>query len=279
LIDSEVSLLDACGPGALDFHWLFVEWAWWLLAFLSFQVEKLLANLFLVEARMVQPGVTLELLDSVSVFAFVAEQLEDHVLEVCWETSSIHFFEVGFDLTGQKEVVEVLFLASFLEGEDTLHDDKYDDSHAEQVNLSSIVCFSFFNFRGHIRHCASVRLEVIDAFVASKTEIGNFQVQLIVNENVLELKITMHAAEVVHVVEGVDHLGHEEAASIFSHGTHGLAQVEEETSLDILHHDEDQVADDATWWFDYLASISEITHSDNSTMLEVLEDSDFVLDW
>jgi hypothetical protein len=88
-------------------------------------------------------------------------------------------------LTGQKEVVELLFLESFLEGEDSLYDDKYDDSHAEQVNLGSIVCFSFFNFRGHIRHCASVGLEVVYAFVASLTEIGNFQVQLIVNENVI----------------------------------------------------------------------------------------------
>lgn len=90
-------------------------------------------------------------------------------------------------MTGQEEVVEVLFLAGFLKGEDTLYDNEYDDSYAEQVNLSSIVCLSFFNFGSHIRHCASVGLEVIDAFVASETKIGNFQVQLIVNENVLEL--------------------------------------------------------------------------------------------
>lgn len=118
----------------------------------------------------------LELLDGVSVFSIVAEQFEDHVLEVAWQAISIHLLEVGFDLTGQEEVVEVLFLAGFLEGENALYDNEDDDSNAEQVNLGAVVGLSFFDLGCHVSHCASVRLEVVDAFVASETEIGNFQV-------------------------------------------------------------------------------------------------------
>ncbi len=37
---------------------------------------------------------------------------------------------------------------------------------------------------------------------------------------------------------------HEEASSVFSHRAHSLAKVKEQASLDVLHNDEDQVADD-----------------------------------
>jgi len=87
----------------------------------------------------------------------------------------------------------------------------------------------------------------------------------------------VNAPQVVHVVEGVDKLVHEEAASIFTHGAHGLAEVEEEATRDILHHDEDQVADDAARWLDDLTSISEVKHSDNSHVVQVLQNCDFVL--
>ena len=97
-------------------------------------------------------------------------------------------------MTGQEEVVEVLFLAGFLEGEDTLYDNEDNYANAEQVNLGSIVGLSLFDLGSHVSHGASVGLEVVDAFVASETEIGNFQIKIIVHENVLELEVTMHAA-------------------------------------------------------------------------------------
>jgi len=221
--------------------------------------------------------VALQLSHSVSVLAFVAEQLQNHVLEVGGEAGSVDFLEVGFDLTGQKEVVEVLFLAGLLEGENALYDNKYDNSHAEKVNLGAVVSLSLLDLRGHVSHGASVGLEVVDAFVAGETEIGNFQVQLVVNENVLELEVAMHAPEVVHVLQGVDHLGHKEAARVLAHRPHGLAEVEEETTRDVLHHDEDKVADNAAGRLDDLAGISEIHHADDSYVLEVLKDRDFVL--
>jgi len=238
---------------------------------------ELLAGSLHVEAAIVEPGVALELRDSVSVFAIVSEQLENHVLEVFGEAGSVDFLEVGFYLTGQKEVVEVLLLAGLLEGENSLYDNKYDNSHAEKVNLGAVVSLAFLDFGGHVSHGASVGLEVVNAFVASETEIGDFQIQLVINENVLELEVTMDAPEVVHVLKSVKHLSHKEAACVLAHGSHGLAQVEEETAGDVLHHDEDQVADNAARGLDDLAGISEIHHSDDSCVLEVLENRDFVL--
>jgi len=180
-------------------------------------------------------------------------------------------------LASQKEVVEVLLFAGFLEGENALYDNEDDYANAEQVNLGSIVGLSLLDLGSHVSHCASVRLEVVDAFVASETEIGNFQIKIVVYKNVLELEVTMHAAEVVHVLNCVDHLAHKEAASVLSHSSHGLAQVEEEASGNVLHNDEDEVADNTAGWLHHLAGISEVIHADNSSVVEVLEDCNFVL--
>lgn len=224
---SHCSRQNSTSTSALDFDGLLIEGLGLCSLPLCLELgQKHVTNLVLVEAGLVQPRVSLQLLDVVAVFTVVAEELQDHVLEVGAEASAVDLFEVGVNLTGQEQVVEVLLLAGLLEGENALDNNEHDDTHAEKINLSTVIRFSFFDFGGHIRHRATVRLEVVDAFVASETEICNFQVQLIVYQNVLELEVTVHAAEVVHVLERVDHLRHEEAASVFSHCPHGLAQIE-----------------------------------------------------
>lgn len=81
-----------------------------------------------IEAGLVQPGVGLKLVDGVAVTSVVAEELEDHVLEVCGETSSIDLLKVGVNLASEQQVVKVLFLASLLEREDALNDNEDDNT-------------------------------------------------------------------------------------------------------------------------------------------------------
>ena len=87
----------------------------------------------------------------------------------------------------------------------------------------------------------------------------------------------MDATQVVHVLEGFDHLRHEEATRVLAHGAHGLAQVEQEAALDVLHNDEDQVGDDTAAGLDHLAGVTEVHHADDAAVVEVLEDRNFVL--
>jgi len=166
--------------------------------------------------------VSLELVHGVAVLAVVREELEDHVLEVGGQAGAVYLLEVGLDLTGQEQVVEVLLFARLLEGEDALDDDKDDYADGEEVDLGAVVGFALLDLGCHVGHGATVGLELINAFVASKAEVSNLQVELFIYENVLELKVTMYASEIVHVVKGSDHLGHKEATSILTHCTHGL---------------------------------------------------------
>ena len=104
-------------------------------------------------------------------------------------------------MASKEKVVEVLLFAGFLEGEDALYDNEDDHANAEQVYLSSIVGLSLLDLGSHVSHGASVRLKVVNAFVASETKICNFQIKIIVDENVLELEVAMYAAEVVHILD------------------------------------------------------------------------------
>lgn len=104
-------------------------------------------------------------------------------------------------MASQEQVVEILFLAGFFEGENALDDDEDDNTDREEVDLSAVVDFAFLNFGSHVGHGSAVAPQLVNALVASKAEVGDFEVELIVDENVLELKITVNASEVMHVIE------------------------------------------------------------------------------
>lgn len=154
-------------------------------------LSQLLASLFHVEARLVEPGVLPDLVDGWSLRSIVREQSKDEVLELDGEISGVCLVEVEVVLVGGKQVVEVLVGASFLKGEYSLDDDEKDDSEREQVDFGAGVLFSFFDLGGHVGEGAPVALEVVDVLVASETEISNLQVQVIVDKDVLKLEISM----------------------------------------------------------------------------------------
>ncbi len=122
-----------------------------------------------------------DLLNGWALVTLISEELEDEVLEVVTETSAIDFLEVKISFAFEEQVVEVFLLASLLEGEDSLHNDKEDDSNAEHVNVGSFVLLALFDLRGHVGHGAAVGLESVDVFVTGKSEVCEFQVKIVVN--------------------------------------------------------------------------------------------------
>ena len=185
-----------------------------------------LASLLHIEARLVEPGVLSDLAYGGSLGSIVREQRNNQVLELDREVGGVSLVEVEVVLASRQQVVEVLVGASLLEREDSLHDDEEDDSEREQVDLGAVVGFSFLNLRGHVGKGTSVALEVVDVLVASKAEVSDFQVQVVVNEDVLKLEVSVGDSVGVHVVHGVEHLVSEKPTSVLSHGSHQLAYIE-----------------------------------------------------
>ena len=223
------------------------------------------------------PGVCPDLLSCRSLAAVVAEDAQDEVLERRRQVVTVNLREVRVQTPTENQAVEVLFLPSLLEGEDTLHYDEQDDTQAENVHLASVVGFAFLDFGRHVCHGPPVRLQRIDGLVAREAEICDFQVELRVDQNVLQFEVAVHHSHLVHVVDGVEQLRDKEAASVLPHRTHRLTEVKEEPTGDILHGDVDKVADAAARRFDDLAAVAEALHGHDVHVVHVLEDCDLIV--
>ena len=219
-----------------------------------------------------------DLFDVGAKVAVIAEELEDEVLEFITQTSAVDLLEVSVVLVREKQVVEVFLLAGLFEGEDALHDNEKDDSDWEHVDILTLVRLALLDFGSHVGHGAAVAIELVDVFVACKTEVGQFEVQLVVNENIFELQVAMDHSAAVHVIDWVEHLVQEKPSSVLTHGAHGLAKVEKKATLDELHNDVDEVVNDAAAGLDDLSWVTILIHVDDARVLKVFKDSDLVVD-
>lgn len=136
--------------------------------------EDVLASRFIVESWMGHPRVAFYLIKSGSFIAFVREETQNQAFEFRAKSVAVDLREVGVNLTSHEEVIEILFFSRLLEGEDALDNDEKNYANGEQIDLCPFVDLPFLNLRGHVGHCASVRLQTVDALVAGEPEVGNF---------------------------------------------------------------------------------------------------------
>ena len=176
--------------------------------------------------------------------------------------------EVKINLAGCKQVVEVLFSAGLLEGEDSLNDDEQNDTEAEQVDLLTIVGLAFLDFGSHVGEGSAVGLKAVDILVAGEAEVSELEVHLFVDKDVLELEVTVDNSVGVHVLDGVQHLVSKEASGVLAHCAERLADIEQETALHVVHDQVDHVVDNATGWLLNDALITVLNHTDDALMFE-----------
>lgn len=159
-----------------------------------------------------------------------------------------------------------------------MDDNEEDDSGRENVNLFSIIDFAFLDFGSHVGHRSSVGLELVDLLVSGETEVSNFQIELIIDEDVLKLEVSVNDTFSLHVGQNVDHLGQEVATCVFAHASDRLAQVEEETAGNVLEEDVDEVLDLSARWLLDIAVGTISLNLDDIGVLEALENLDLLLD-
>ena len=164
------------------------------------RLQKLRSCRLEVKSCRLHPGVCADLVDLGSHVAIVAEKLEDEVLELPAEPRAVDFLEVGVMLALQEQVIEVFLLASLLEWEDALHDNEEDDANGEHVDILSLVCLALLDLWCHVGHGAAVAVQRVDVLVAGEAKISQFQVQLIVDQDVFKLEVPVDNSAVVHVL-------------------------------------------------------------------------------
>lgn len=227
------------------------------------------------EAGLVQPGVLSDLADGGALGTVVAEESEDQVLELSREAGTVGLLEVKVGLAGCKQVVEVFFSASFLEGEDALNNDEQNHTEAEQVDLLTIVGLAFLDFGSHVGEGSAVGLKAVDVLVAGEAEVSELEVHLFVYEDVLELEVAVDNSVGVHVFDGVQHLVSKEASGVLAHCAERLADIEQETALHVVHDQVDHVVDNAAGWLLDDALVTVLNHTDDALVFEGPKNLDF----
>jgi len=84
-----------------------------------------------------------------------------------------------------------------------LHNNEKNDTCREDIDLSAIVLFSFFYFWCHVSHCSSVGLQFVDLFVCGEAEIGYFEVDLVINEDIFKFQITVNHIFALHIAKDI----------------------------------------------------------------------------
>lgn len=129
---------------------------------------------------------------------------------------AIDLFPVLFKIPTQYHAIEELISFSLLKGEDAIDENEHDDARWEHVYLLTIILFTFFYFRSHVRFRASIGGKLVNVTICSKTEIGDFEVQVLIKQNVLKLEVTMDDVLRAHVLLYIKQLLKEETTGILS---------------------------------------------------------------
>lgn len=153
-------------------------------------MEQVLSNCLHVYA-LCHPGVCSDLVQRRALVGIVREQGQNQVLKLGTHVLAVDFLEVKVGLAGTEQVVEVLFSASLLEREDALDYDEKNDSEREQIDLGPFVDLSFFYLWSHVSHGSAVAFQAIYVLVAGEPEVSDFQVQVLIDEDVFQLKVSV----------------------------------------------------------------------------------------
>lgn len=116
----------------------------------------------------------------------------------------------------------------------------------------------------------------MNVFVGCKAVVCQFDVHIIIKQNVFDLDVTMYNILVVHIVHCPDQLTEEKSAHVFSHASEILAQVEHEAATHVLHLDVDDVLDDPSGGLDDLTIGAVIDQTDNIFVVHTAQNLDFL---
>jgi len=109
--------------------------------------------------------------------------------------------------------------------------------------MFTVVGFALLDLRSHVGHGSSVGLESINFLVCGKSKVSNFEIEIIIYKNVFKFQISVDNSFSLHVAKYVYHLTEEVSSTVFSHSSHGLAKVKQETTWNVFEVDVDKVLD------------------------------------
>jgi len=121
------------------------------------------------------------------------------------------------------EVIEIFVFLGLLEWENTLDDNEKNNTSGEHIDLFTIVSLTFLDLWSHVGHGSSIRVQFVDLLVSGETEISDFEIHAVVNQNIFKFQVSVYYTFSLHVAHDFTHLMKEESSIFFSHSSDSLA--------------------------------------------------------
>lgn len=243
-----------------------------LLSLLEQSVANLLDVDFLLHPRMLP-----YLLESRPLWGSWTQHFYYKVAELPRYIGNAHFRPILLQMSLFNKLEVHIAIARFLEGEDSVDYYEENDGSWEYVHLPAVVGKPLFDLWCHVRLRPLITMQFLNAFVSCKAEIDDFQVHFSINQNILQLEISMYDAFFVHVLNPLNQLLHKKATRILAHSTQFFASFKENVAFDMLHDNVDQVLDFSSGWLDYEALWTVVQDTHNMIVLQATQYFDFLL--
>lgn len=182
---------------------------------LNVPLLELLQNLSMRRRLTLHPRVLEEFGNRRSVHGVVLKHGSDEHLELLGEESSglvlrMDSPEAGLLVVGYGSEERILLHDSQVERRALRDHDEQDDAQREQVHLSSVVRLLLVNLRSHVVGGAELRGQVARAIStgkrASESKVSQLEVELVVEQQVLGLQVSMSHSHAMAVVEAFESL-------------------------------------------------------------------------
>lgn len=134
-------------------------------------------------------------------------------------------------------MIELVLHVGGTEWEIPDHNSEQYNSEGKDICLPSIVNLALANLWSHVALGSPEGRELVNVFVGSETEIGELEVHVFVDQNVLKFDVAMHYILTVNIVKLVNNLFCEKSANYLIHTAQLFADVEQELTLYVLHDD------------------------------------------
>ena len=99
---------------------------------------------------------------------------------------------IGIAVARLQEMIELIVHFSFTEGEVANDDGKENDSEGENISLPSVIFFRLPNLWCHVALGTSKGIKSVNVLISSEAKVGELQVHIVVEQNVLQLDIAVH---------------------------------------------------------------------------------------
>lgn len=86
-------------------------------------------------------------------------------------------------------------------------------------------------------------MKLVDLLIGSEAKVCNLKAEILINEDVLKLQVSVDDSLVLDVPKDIEHLRQKVPSSFFTHASNSLAQIEEEPTSDVLEQNVDKVLD------------------------------------